>query len=185
MAVVSSSQHLATMLVSFLLLVISMTVIAEETFPAEVENVEKTKEFFPGCQEVGHDFRNGNLVLTPIQVEAYSQTIFFLHNTSYERIKVKYDHDNGNPLYPLWEVSIKPNRWVSFATDKRELGFKCYEDFNFGHGDEINCGSVLQVCQFPRSKFGEHNKGNYWIPSNKPKYQTRNDAIRYGILLRW
>lgn len=171
----NGQRTISSFILLFLLSLFTITLSAED----------KPKKFFPGCHEVGHEFVNGRLVLKPVQVEDYDQTLYFVHNLSYDRVKLQYDRDSGSAIYPLWGASLKADRWASFATDKDDLQFQCFSDYSSGFSEPINCDSVIEVCQFPRAKFAEHNRGNYWIPSNKSKYSTRNDAIRYGILLRW
>lgn len=142
------------------------------------------KGFPSGCYPVGHTFIDGRLVLTPLKVEDYDQTVFFMHNVSNDNLKIKFHHTKGTELYPKWETKVSYNQWAAFATDKHGLQFSCSGENYSDYSDSVNCQTALKVCQYPRAKFAEHNNGNYWVTSNKAKYTARNDAIRKGILLR-
>lgn len=140
---------------------------------------------FPsGCHAVGYTFTDGRLVLTPLKIEEYDQTIFFMHNVSNDNLKIKFHPTRNTELYPNWETNVNYSQWAAFATDKQGLQFSCYSQDYGNYTHEVNCATALKVCQYPRAKFAEHNNGNYWVTSNKPKYTARNDAIRKGILLR-
>lgn len=165
-------------LTSISLLIIGSLLLAT----MDSNGAKKAKKFFPGCHQLGYTYDRGHLVLEPVQVEDYDQTLYFIHNNSSSQIKIQYYKSQATLHYPLWETSVRSDRWAAFATDKVGLQFQCLS----GYGNQvIDCSSVLQVCQFPRAKFAEHNRGNYWITSNRSKYSSRNAAIRKGILLRW
>lgn len=145
---------------------------------------EKVKSFLPGCLELGHEFIGGKLVLTPVKTEEYDQTLFFIHNTYADNIRLEYQRTEKTPLNPLWQAKMHYNRWAVFATDQQGLVFSCYTDY--GHSDvtRIDCQSAVEVCQYPRAKFGQNNQGNYWVVNNQSKIGARNAVIRQGILLR-
>lgn len=143
------------------------------------------KTFLPGCHQFGHEYIGGRLVFTPVKTEEYDQTIFFIHNIYSDTIQLKYHRTEKTALHPLWQAKVNYNRWAVFATDQQGLIFSCYDDYGSGEGQRIDCGSAIEVCQFPRAKFGEHNKGNYWVTNNQSKKGARNAAIRKGVLLRW
>lgn len=167
---------------SLLISVCLLTLFAIQSVPAATEH---DKRFIKGCQEVGHKFSGGRLVLTPMKVEEYDQTIFFIHNVSMDRIVLKSITTDAAPLYPTWKTKINENRWAAFATDKQGIQFACLSGGYGGGGNEVDCQSAIEVCQFPRAKFGSNNQGNFFVTSNRSKYSARNAAIRYGILLRW
>lgn len=143
---------------------------------------KQTRKFIPGCEEVGHDFDDGQLVLNPVKPEMEDQTIYFIQNISGSTLKLK-SINNLNEYYPIFETTVEHGNWAVFATDKKGMTFGCHSEY---YGEtKTDCLSAIEVCQFPRAKFAPHNQGNYWVTSNKAKYAARRDAIKAGILLRW
>lgn len=145
----------------------------------------KTMKFLHGCEEIGHEFQRGKLAFIPVQESEEDQTLYFIHNVSYDRIKIESQKTYTTSLYPIWETTINSDNWAAFAVDRDNITFKCYEDDYGEFTREVNCRDVVEVCQFPRAKFAEHNQGNYWISTNRSKYGTRNEVIRKGVLLKW
>jgi len=154
----------------------ALLIIAHTAFSEKVKS-----KFYPGCHEVGHRFVDNQLVLEPLKVEDYDQTVFFIHNVSSDNLVLRYVPTTRDDIFPLWQTEIDSNRWAAFATDRTGMRFSCssiYDDY------KINCQQALEVCQYPRAKFAAHNKGNYWLSGNKFKYPTRSEVIHKGVLLR-
>lgn len=171
---------------------------------ASVSNVQiqaAPLQFPRGCKPVGFQFKNGFLVLTPVspqegqspdtvaqtELEPSSkkpQSLYFLHNISQQRIQIKgYKLPDQTFSADHFNV-IEPMQWGTFAVDDSMAVLRC--DIGSTHeSTRINCAETIEVCQYPRAKFAEHNKGTYWVSQST----TLQDAIQAsdsnGILLRW
>ena len=51
-------------------------------------------------------------------------------------------------------------------------------------GFSVNCGETIEICQYPRAVFAEHNRGTYWIGEGSSRKRAVKDVIEHGILLR-
>lgn len=153
-------------------------------FSSQVVSAKKLK-FLHGCEEVGFRFDNGRLAFIPVQKTEENQTVFFIHNVSNTRLKIEFHKTFRTNLYPVWETTVNSDNWAAFATDRADISFTCLQEDYGDYTDEVDCGEVLQVCQYQNAVFASHNQGNYWISSNRSKYGTRNEVIRKGVLLKW
>lgn len=145
---------------------------------------ESGPRFFSGCNEVGHEFDNGQLALKPVFKTEENQVVFLLHNFSENDVTIKLSPTKITTIYPSWERILEVDRWAAFATDKENLSFSCFTKDGAENSIEINCQEALEVCQYENSKFGPQNRGNYWISENLSKIETRDRVIKSGILLR-
>lgn len=147
-----------------------------------VINCQAGSKFPRGCQPVGHEFKDGNLVLDQ---DESKQTLYFIHNNSNRKLHLQNMKDPGAFMTPNWETHVNHNRWVAFATDHKRIIFRC-KTLSSRLGDEYtDCENILQVCQYPKAKFALSNLGNYWVSTNKSLNSTVRASIRKGILLRW
>lgn len=136
---------------------------------------------FPrGCEVTGFGYSQNNLILN----EKGDQSFYLIQNRSDAKIELER-HETGDAfMSPPLQASLDPANWAAFASDVKNLNFKCYK-----HQDEntaiIDCRDVLDVCQYPRVKFALSNMGNYWISANKAQNAVIQDAVTKGIYLKW
>jgi hypothetical protein len=137
---------------------------------------------FPrGCEASGFAFQNQYLILN----DNGSQTLYFIQNSG--NANVYLEHVETKPdvfMSPKLESKLNVNLWSAFSSDISNFYFKCMQ----GEGEtaeQVNCGSVLSVCQYPRAQFPLSNKGNYWISTNKELTQVIKESASKGIYLKW
>lgn len=151
---------------------------------ADAKRKKPKREFPRGCQQVGFSFMNDHLDLKPI-VDEGDQTLYLFGNKTQQRVLIKYMELGDAFMVPDWHTVMQGNRWAAFATDKKQLYFKCSLVSRKGQLTPTNCNNVIRICQYPRAKFASHNMGNYWISQNKSRSGVVREAIQTGILLRW
>ncbi|HAT7851221.1 TPA: enhanced entry protein EnhB, partial [Legionella pneumophila] len=116
--------------------------------------------------------------------ETGNQTYYLIQNRSDSKIELeRFDNSDAFMIPPL-QASLDPMSWAAFASDVKNLNFKCYK-----HVDEntalVDCRDVLEVCQYPRVKFALSNMGNYWISTNKSQNEVIQESVAKGIYLKW
>ncbi|ACJ18429.1 hypothetical protein [Coxiella burnetii] len=139
------------------------------------------EQHFPsGCRMVGYEFKNNLLLLKPDSETEEVSTLYLIHNISPDAISFAVEKLPTQSFSPSYKNTINPNHWAAFALNQPFLQLKC-------HANEIsvNCENVINLCQYNRAKFAEHNQGTYWILKNGTRYQAIRGAIDNGILLRW
>lgn len=136
---------------------------------------------FPrGCEVTGFAYSQNLLILN----ESGDQSFYLMQNRSNTKIELER-HELGDAfMSPPLQATIDPMNWAAFASDIKNLNFKCYQQVN-GNTANIDCRDVLEVCQYPRVKFALSNMGNYWISSNKTQYGIIQDSVAKGIYLKW
>ena len=146
-----------------------------------------TKRKVPnGCRQVGVDFNNNLVLFKPVNKEKLQseepQTVYLIHNGSPEySVTMKVEKLDSEPFSPTYKNTIKSTRWAALAVDQQLIQFSC----STAHGESINCGNVLEICQYNNAKFASHNMGTYWIVKNGSRRVAIQGSIRSGILLRW
>lgn len=146
-----------------------------------IHSVGELHAFPRGCEATGFAFQNQYLILN----DDGAQTLFLIENAG--NINISLEHVENRPdvfMSPKLESKLNLNRWSAFSSDISNFYFKCMQ----GEGEsatQVNCGSVLNVCQYPRAQFPLSNKGNYWISTNKELSQVIKEAASKGIYLKW
>lgn len=156
---------------------ISTTLFVSSLF---ITAAEAATTFPRGCEITGFGYNSNNLILN----EKGDQSYYLIKNSSDTKIELER-HETGDAfMSPPLQATLEPSNWGAFASDVKNLNFKCYK-----HLDEntsvIDCRDVLEVCQYPRVKFALSNMGNYWISSNKPQNDVIQDSVNKGIYLKW
>lgn len=164
---------------SYLKLIITPLVLS--TFVSDLANAAPVASNFPrGCEVSGFIFAENNLVIN----ENGDQSYYLIQNRSDGKVELERINTTDAFMSPPLQASLDSMNWAAFASDVRNLNFKCYK-----HIDEnttaINCGEVLDVCRYPRVKFALSNMGNYWISSNKTQNEVIQDSVAKGIYLKW
>lgn len=136
---------------------------------------------FPrGCEVSGFAFEKNNIILN----ESGDQSYYLIQNHANTKIDLeRYETDEAFMSPPL-QASIDPANWAAFASDVKNINFKCYKY----EGDKpvlTDCREVLDVCRYPRVRFALSNMGNYWISINKPQNGVIADSVAKGIYLKW
>lgn len=137
---------------------------------------------FPrGCEVMGYGFSQHFLILN----QTGNQTLYLIQNHSSRTIELEhYETQPDAFMSPKLESQLSANHWAAFASDVKNLYFQCFVR-NQEERVAVDCGEILDVCQYPRVKFALSNKGNYWVSTDKQKQQVLNDASAKGIFLHW
>lgn len=146
---------------------LSCTVHAASTFPR-------------GCEIVGFFYNQKDLILN----ETGNQAYYLIQNRSDSTIELERYESGDTFMSPPLHAIFTPMNWGAFASDLKELHFKCYKK-TAENTAMVDCQEVLDVCQYPRARFALSNKGSYWISSNKPQNLVIQDSVKQGIYLKW
>lgn len=142
------------------------------------------KQFPNGCKPVGFSYENGKLNLTPVSSSENVQTIFLFHNRSPQSIKFVSEKLPGQDFVPQYIHAMAPEQWSAFSISSKHLQFTCSS--NDGEASSpISCEGSLDICQYPRAKFADHNSGTYWLKSASTMQEMIQVIVDDGILLRW
>ena len=144
-------------------------------------SIAGTAVLFPrGCEVTGFGYNQNLLILN----EKGEQSFYLIQNRSDSKIEIERHDTTDAFMSPPLLASLDPNNWGAFASDVKNLNFKCYKH-NGENTNLIDCRDILDVCQYPRAKFALSNRGNYWISSNKPQTEVIQEAVAKGIYLKW
>ncbi|HVT62013.1 MAG TPA: enhanced entry protein EnhB [Legionellaceae bacterium] len=137
---------------------------------------------FPrGCELSGFAFDKNFLILN----ETGKQTFYLMQNHSNQTIESEHYETRADVfMSPKMEAKLGPSHWSAFASDEANLYFQCFVHQK-NERIAINCGDVLDICQYPRVKFALSNQGNYWVSTDKTRQQVITDATAKGIFLHW
>lgn len=150
---------------------------------ANNNNHKKTIRFPIGCKKMGYRFDLYNVLFTASN-QRKSQTVYFIHNISQKPVQL-LQSVTGNEPYTLYiNGKINPNRWSVFAVSGRNLKYTCthYNQSRKQHR-VINCRHVLEICEFPKTRFGTNHRGTYWLAFNQSRKSAVDLARFHGILL--
>lgn len=145
-----------------------------------ISSVHAQSSFPRGCEVSGFGYNSNFLILN----ESGEQSYYLIQNRSEAKIELERHETDDVFMSPPLQATIEPMNWAAFASDVKNLNFKCYK-----HVDEdtsvVDCRDVLEVCQYPRVRFALSNMGNYWISSNKSQSAVIQDSVAKGIYLKW
>lgn len=145
-----------------------------------ISSVHAQSSFPRGCEVSGFGYNSNFLILN----ETGEQSYYLIQNRSEAKIELERHETDDVFMSPPLQATIEPMNWAAFASDVKNLNFKCYK-----HVDEdtsvVDCRDVLEVCQYPRVRFALSNMGNYWISSNKSQSDVIQDSVAKGIYLKW
>lgn len=145
-----------------------------------VTTANAASNFPRGCEVTGFGFEQNFLVLN----ETGNQAYFLIQNRSNVKIELERHESEESFMSPPLQATFNPASWGAFASDVKNVTFKCYQHSN-ENTSAINCSDVLEVCQYPRARFALSNMGNYWIASNKSQKDIIQDSVNKGIYLKW
>jgi hypothetical protein len=136
---------------------------------------------FPrGCDVVGYGFQGTELILN----ERGGQAFYMILNRSDSNIDLEHVGPKEAFMSPKLHTKLEPHHWAAFAADVENMHFKCFQP---GTETEltINCGDVIDVCQYAHAKFALSNMGSYWVSTNKDLRQVIKETAAKGIYLKW
>ncbi|KTD00255.1 hypothetical protein [Fluoribacter gormanii] len=136
---------------------------------------------FPrGCEVTGFGYSQNYLILN----ETGNQSYYLIQNHSDSKIEMERVNTEEAFMSPPLHATFEPMSWGAFASDVRNLNFKCYKRVD-ENSTLVDCRNVLEVCQYPRVKFALSNMGNYWISFNKSQGEIIQESVAKGIYLKW
>lgn len=145
-----------------------------------INTVDANSTFPRGCEVSGFGYNQNNLILN----DSGEQSYYLIQNRSDAKIELER-HETGDAfMSPPLQASIEPMNWGAFASDVKNLNFKCYKH-ELENTSTVDCRDVLDVCQYPRVRFALSNMGNYWISINKSQNNVIQDSVAKGIYLKW
>ncbi|KTD63439.1 enhanced entry protein EnhB [Legionella santicrucis] len=145
-----------------------------------VSSVEAAGPFPRGCEVTGFGYNQNYLILN----ETGNQSYYLIQNHSDSKIELERLNTEEAFMSPPLHATLDPMNWGAFASDVKNLNFKCYKR-NDDNSILVPCQDVLDVCQYPRVKFALSNMGNYWISFNKPQGAIIQESVAKGIYLKW
>lgn len=170
-----------TIMSLFIMTVFFCSTVAADNFPH-------------GCEVTGFGFSQDRLVVN----DNGQQAFYLIQNRSNVQIELQRFETREVFMSPSLTVKLDPSSWAAFASDIANLNFQCFsrkqesttgnENNNqnaSANATQIDCRTVLDICQYPRVKFALSNMGNYWVSTNKTQQDVINEATRKGIYLRW
>ncbi|OGO95209.1 MAG: hypothetical protein A3F10_01200 [Coxiella sp. RIFCSPHIGHO2_12_FULL_42_15] len=158
---------------------LSLGVLIVSSVTLDFAFAKESRKFPHGCREVGFDFSDGHLQLKMIAPDGLQQTLYFIHNKAPFDIALR--NAQQSKYIPTYEKLFPQDRWASFGRDVDEIALTCTTPDN----QFLNCGEVLEVCNYDNVKFPETNIGTYWVTNPGSLQETIQGSIRKGILLRW
>lgn len=158
------------------LAIVILTILINTAFAAPAT----TSTFPKGCEVTGFGYNQNLLILNETGDQAY----FLIQNRSTDKIELERQDASDAFMTPPLQTSLDANNWAAFASDVKNLNFKCFRHQNENTA-AVDCREVLDVCQYPRVKFALSNMGNYWISTNKTQNEVIQDSVAKGIYLKW
>lgn len=148
---------------------------------AFVSNATMAASIFPrGCEVTGFGYSENYLILN----ESGNQAYYLIQNRSDSKIELERFDNSDAFMSPPLQTSLDSMNWAAFASDVKNLNFKCYKHVE-DNTSLVDCRDVLEICQYPRVKFALSNMGNYWISTNKSQNEVIQESVAKGIYLKW
>jgi hypothetical protein len=150
-------------------------------FSALIMNqVHATSTFPRGCEVSGFAYSQNYLILN----ETGKQSYYLIQNNSNEKIELEHQSLDEAFMSPPLHANFESKSWGAFASDVKNLNFKCYKRSN-EETSVVDCRDVLDVCEYPRVRFALSNMGNYWVAFNKSQNAVIQESVAKGIYLKW
>jgi hypothetical protein len=145
-----------------------------------ISNAQALSSFPRGCEVSGFGYTQNYLLLNDTGKQAY----YLIQNHSDAQIEMEHQEAEETFMSPPLHATLDPLAWGAFASDIKNLNFKCYKRVG-ETANQVDCREVLEVCQYPRVRFALSNMGNYWVSFNKPQNEIIQDSTAKGIYLKW
>lgn len=173
--IATKNMYLEETMSLFKYVISSSIVLSSLTF-----GLSQASTFPRGCEVSGFGYDHNFLILN----QSGEQSYYLIQNRSGNKIELERFETTDAFMTPPLQASLDADQWGAFASDVKNLNFKCYT-----HQKEntalIDCREVLDICQYPRVKFALSNMGNYWISINKTQSAVIQDSVAKGIYLKW
>lgn len=165
-------------------LAITLICLVFNTGLASKKYSKKSLRYPVGCKQMGYKFDLYNVIFTPSTIR-YPQTIYFIHNVSNKTVYMLQNNEGPKPYVLHINGKISPNKWSVLAVSEPKLKYLCV-NYNEQKNDltVINCQKIIEICEFPRSRFGTNHRGTYWLVFNKSRKGSVNTARYHGVLLQ-
>ena len=148
-----------------------------------VSGKKESKRVPHGCFQQGYQFDYFHVIFTPT-AKFHPQTVYFVHNVSKRSVKLFQSREGNEPYVMHINTTIIPKRWSVYATDEKKSKFICAVKNKKGlHDQVIDCSKVLDVCEFPWTRFGDNHRGNYWALTNRSKSGAFIGMRYHGVVL--
>lgn len=145
-----------------------------------MSNTHAVSSFPRGCEVSGFGYSQNYLLLNDTGRQSY----YLIQNRSNIRIEMEHQAAQEAFMSPPLHATLDPMTWGAFASDIKNLNFKCYKRFA-ENADPVDCRDVLDICQYPRVRFALSNMGNYWVAFNKSQNAVIQESVAKGIYLKW
>jgi hypothetical protein len=135
-----------------------------------------------GCKKMGYRYVYQILEIEP-RAEGDRESLYFFYNRSDEPIKLYQMLGNAAPMKTFLNHILEPKRWAVLITGEENVKYICAKHANEKElGDIVDCQSQLSVCEFPKTKFGLNNRGNFWLVQADSRENAVRQVERYGII---
>lgn len=151
--------------------------------PTLAEAKLKPLELPRGCHKEGFTYHHNVLTLLPAKAGNHD-SVYFIYNKSPNTISLyqlkSVDEHKGLNI----NNKIRAKQWGVYSSDEDQVRFACsIPSAKYDHGKLIDCGKVLDVCEYTHVKYGLNNRGNYWMARSSSKNGAVRRAMHIGILL--
>lgn len=161
-----------------------VTVLMGGFLVSDIVPAKKKPIRFPhGCFQKGYQFDYHHVIFRPT-AKFQPQTVYFIHNVSNKKIKLFQSRTGNEPYVMHVNTAVLPNRWSVYATDEKKSKFICAVARKKGlHDRVVNCSRVLDICEFPWTRFGDNHRGNYWPIVNRSRGGAFRAMRYHGVVL--
>ena len=146
-----------------------------------IGSAQSANSFPRGCEVTGFGYNQNYLILNETGKQAY----YLIQNRSDTKIELEHQTLDDSFMNPPLHANFDPMSWGAFASDVKDLNFKCYKRNDEDNTTIVDCRDVLEVCQYPRVRFALSNMGNYWISFNQSQNAIIQESVAKGIYLKW
>jgi hypothetical protein len=141
---------------------------------------ESTKPL--GCKSVGYRYQLSTLELQP-RAEGDKESLYFFYNKSAEPIKLYHLLGTSAYIKTFLNHTLEPQMWAGLITGEEPVKFLCARHADDQSlGEIVNCQKLLTVCEFPKTRFGINNRGNFWLVKSAAREAAVRQIERYGIV---
>lgn len=135
-----------------------------------------------GCKEVGYRYQYQTLEIQP-RAEGDRESLYFFYNRSDEPIKLYHMLGNSAPIKTFLNHTLEPKLWAVLLTGEGNVKYICAKHAEGeALGEIVDCQSHLTVCEFPKTRFGLNNRGNFWLVKADVRANAIRQVERYGII---
>jgi hypothetical protein len=136
-----------------------------------------------GCHDEGYSFHHQALTLFPARA-GNNDSVYFVYNNSGSTINL-YQLKSANTHMGLnINNKLRPYNWGVYSSDEALVRFACsIPSTKYTYGKLTDCRANLKVCEYTHVKYGQNNRGNYWMSRSTTKNGALRRVNRLGVLL--